>query len=213
MKTGTLLFTFLLLLIQAAGIAQENRQASRDMGKDKTPGKEVTRVDASDDKEGLMGEVAVKEGDSLKYHTLYQDYSHLAVAIADSKLEVADRLATLTRLADAYFAKKPKAIKLPINLLKTDGSQMTDQEMEQFMVRLIKTPKLNATAKSATMSTREIQCITEYYQYAWQNHPLSQVFPHLVIVADIPLLQSIYPETVCNAGDIWLQMAANQLGN
>jgi hypothetical protein len=120
------------------------------------------------------------KADNIRYRALYQDYSNIVNALADSKLEVNDRLTAFNRLSEMYFANKPKTVKLPATLLKADGKPFSTKEMGEFMTRLTKKSAPDTAAKSYDPSA--MRCLVDYYHQIWRGSPLSQIYPGWVIV-------------------------------
>jgi hypothetical protein len=143
------------------------------------------------------------KADNIRYRALYQDYSNIVNALADSKLEVKDRLAAFGRLTEMYFANKPETVKLPATLLKADGRPLSAKEMDAFMVRLTKKSAPDTASKS--FDPQAYACLVDYYHNVWPGSELALVFPEYVIVA--------HPgaSSACSMAHIWIYAATNSL--
>ncbi|MFK8164733.1 MAG: hypothetical protein AB8H12_19965 [Lewinella sp.] len=189
MKFTSLLFALLFLVAQT-GNAQTTRTA---------------RMDVPKASKGLSDAEILAKADNIRYRALHQDYSNIVTALADSELEVKDRLAAFSSLTEAYFGNLPKTVKLPANLLKADGSSFSDKEMGDFMARLTKKPVPDAAAK--TMDAAAVACVTEYYQNIWPGSPMSQVYPDWVIV----MYTGSSATPACNGSHLYLALPASIL--
>lgn len=164
MKVTTLLFALLFLVAQT-GYAQITRSASIE-------GPKATK--------GLSDADILAKADNIRYRALHQDYSNIVSALADSELEVKDRLAAFSSLTEAYFGNLPKTVELPANLLKADGSLFSDKEMGEFMSRLTKKSIPDPSSKS--MDGEAMACIRQFHDTVWQGSTYARLYPQWVVV-------------------------------
>lgn len=177
MKFTSLLFALLFLVAQT-GNAQTPKPSAGEQAPKPTSS---VRMDAANTGKGLSDAEILQRADQIRYRALYQDYSNIVNALADSKLEVSDRLTAFNRLTEMYFANKPKTVKLPTTLLKADGRPFSAAEMGDFMARLTKKPVLTTASKS--IDAEALACIMDYYRDYWHGSNLALIYPDYVIVA------------------------------
>ncbi len=155
MKLSTLIFALLFLVVQTSH-AQTTRSASME-------GPKAAK--------GMSDAEILAKASQIKYLALYQDYSNIASAMAGSSLKVADRLPTLKRLSETYFFKQPKTVALPTNLLKPDGSTMSDQEMSDLVGRLTQSTSAGTASKSTTQTAQWTSCFQQFYSTVYTVNP------------------------------------------
>lgn len=191
MRVLSLFFTLLFFVVAQSSYAQTTKPRASEQAP-----KPAVRMDSKPTGKGLSDAAILLKADQIRYLTRYQDYSNLVNALADSKLEVSDRLATFNRLTEMYFADKPETVKLPTSLLTADGRPLSKAEMADFMTRLTKKAAPDTASKSHDSSA--YACLLDYYLNVWPGSELAQVFPDYVIVA--------YPTAAssCNMTHLWI---------
>lgn len=183
MKFSTLLFALLFLTVQTG-----HAQITRSTGKE---GPQAAK--------GMSDADILAKADNIRYRALHQDYSNIVIALADSELEVKDRLAAFSSLTEAYFGNLPKTVELPANLLKADGSLFSDKEMGEFMSRLTKKSIPDAASKS--LDAQAMACIRQFHDTVWQGTAYARLYPQWVVVFT---LSSAAP--ACKGSHLFLAM-------